>query len=63
MIRITDRAEGKEALDERDRLVRLADECINQRGLAAQRAVKCVFAFWLQFDHDALRMVSSFLCM
>src|SRR6266536_1258858 len=42
---------GKEALDQRDRLVRLANECINQRQIACpEGAMKCVFAFWLEFD-------------
>src|SRR5438552_12921718 len=52
IIRVRDCAgSGKEALDQRDRLIRLANECINQRQIARpEGAVKCVLAFWLEFD-------------
>src|SRR5207245_7989864 len=52
IIRIRDRAgSGKETFDQRDRLVRLADQCINERQIGRpQGAMKCVLAFWLEFD-------------
>jgi hypothetical protein len=49
-IRVTGRAgRGKETLNERDCLVRLANECINQRQIACcDSAMKRVLAFWLE---------------
>ena len=51
-IRPRDRAgSGKETLDQRDRLVRLAKERIDQRQIGrADGAMKCVLVFWLEFD-------------
>ena len=40
---------GKETFDQRDRLVRFANECINQRQIACcDSAMKRVLAFWLE---------------
>src|SRR6266513_1423050 len=45
---------GKQALGQRDRLVWFANECINQRQVGrVLGAMKCVLAFWLQFDRSA----------
>ena len=42
---------GKQPLDQRDRLFLLAHECINQREIGRlKRAMKCVLAFGLEFD-------------
>jgi hypothetical protein len=42
---------GKETLDERDRLILFAYECIYQRQIACPNsAVKCVMAFWLELE-------------
>ena len=51
-IRPLDRAGSeKQTLDQRDRLVRLTNKCINQRQIGRPvGAMKRVLAFWLEFD-------------
>jgi hypothetical protein len=51
----------EQTLDQRDRLVRVTKECINQRQIGRPvGAMKCVLAFWLEF-HGSTTFSNSIL--